>query len=104
MILHAKHRKNRFPFECSANRDDCVKREWQNGRSGLTDSAEQSIVKDKRQAFLTLSVGSTFMPPVFGLIAAHVSIRLMPLYVLFFILLMFGMVEQTFRISAQRSK
>ena len=51
-----------------------------------------------------MSVGSTFMPPVFGLIAAHVSIRLMPLYVLFFILLMFGMVEQTFRISAQRSK
>ena len=49
-------------------------------------------------------VGSTFMPPVFGLIAAHVSIRLMPLYVLFFMLLMFGMVEQTFRISAQGSK
>ena len=30
-------------------------------------------------------LGSTFMPPVFGLIANHISIRLMPLYALFFI-------------------
>ena len=35
-------------------------------------------------------VGSTFMPPVFGLIANHISITLLPVYVLIFIVLMFS--------------
>ena len=43
-------------------------------------------------------VGSTFMPPVFGLIANHISITLLPAYVLIFIVLMFCMVEKTFRL------
>ena len=43
-------------------------------------------------------VGSTFMPPVFGLIANHISITLLPVYVLIFIVLMFFMVEKTFRL------
>ena len=43
-------------------------------------------------------VGSTFMPPVFGLIANHISITLLPAYVLIFIVLMFFMVEKTFRL------
>ena len=43
-------------------------------------------------------VGSTFMPPVFGLIANHISITLVPVYVLIFIVLMFFMVEKTFRL------
>jgi cell shape-determining protein MreD len=38
------------------------------------------------------------MPPVFGLIANHISITLLPVYVLIFIVLMFFMVEKTFRL------
>ncbi|MCI8893751.1 MAG: MFS transporter [Lachnospiraceae bacterium] len=42
-------------------------------------------------------VGSTLMPPVFGLIANHVSIYLMPIYLILFVGLMIYMVERTFR-------
>ena len=42
-------------------------------------------------------VGSTFMPPVFGLIANYISIRLLPFYVLLFIVLMYVMIRKTFR-------
>ena len=42
-------------------------------------------------------VGSTFMPPVFGLIANYISIRLLPFYVLLFIVLMYIMIRKTFR-------
>ena len=45
-------------------------------------------------------VGSTFMPPVFGLIANHISVALMPFFVLFFIVLMYIMVKKTFQNSA----
>ncbi|MBQ5332126.1 MAG: MFS transporter [Oscillospiraceae bacterium] len=44
-------------------------------------------------------VGSTFMPPVFGLIANHVSIRLMPIYIALFLCLMIFMTERTFRMK-----
>lgn len=43
--------------------------------------------------------GSTFMPPVFGLIANHISVGLMPLYVLMFVVLMYVMVRKTFRLT-----
>lgn len=42
-------------------------------------------------------VGSTFMPPVFGLIANHISVALMPFFVLFFVVLMYIMVKKTFQ-------
>lgn len=42
-------------------------------------------------------VGSTFMPPIFGVIANHVSIYLMPFYILVFTGLMIYMIEKTFR-------
>lgn len=42
-------------------------------------------------------VGSTFMPPVFGLIANYISVALMPFFVLFFIVLMYIMVKKTFQ-------
>ena len=42
-------------------------------------------------------VGSTFMPPVFGLIANHISVALMPFFVLFFIVLLYIMVKKTFQ-------
>ncbi|MGN1101295.1 MAG: MFS transporter, partial [Huintestinicola sp.] len=41
-------------------------------------------------------VGSTFMPPVFGLIANHLDIRLMPFYIALFLVLMIVMTEKTF--------
>ena len=40
-------------------------------------------------------VGSTFMPPVFGLIANHVSLKLMPLYLAFFLALLLVMISKT---------
>ena len=38
-------------------------------------------------------IGSTFMPPLFGLIAEHISIKLYPFYLIIFVLLMICMVE-----------
>ena len=40
-------------------------------------------------------VGSTFMPPVFGLIANHISLKLMPLYLAFFLILLLVMISKT---------
>lgn len=40
-------------------------------------------------------VGSTFMPPVFGLIANHVSLKLMPVYLIFFFVLLIVMSRKT---------
>ena len=39
-------------------------------------------------------LGSTFMPPVFGLLAAHVSVGLYPVYLLLFGVLMLFMSER----------
>lgn len=44
-------------------------------------------------------VGSTFMPPVFGFIAEHISIRFYPLYLLLFVVIMVMMVEKLNRVS-----
>ena len=40
-------------------------------------------------------VGSTFMPPLFGLIANHISLKLMPLYMAFFMVLLLVMIAKT---------
>lgn len=40
-------------------------------------------------------VGSTFMPPVFGLIANHVSLKLMPCYLALFFVLLLVMIAKT---------
>lgn len=40
-------------------------------------------------------VGSTFMPPVFGLIANHISLRLMPVYLALFMVLLWVMIAKT---------
>lgn len=40
-------------------------------------------------------VGSTFMPPLFGIIANHVSIKLMPVYLMFFLMLLLVMISKT---------
>ena len=45
-------------------------------------------------------VGSTFMPPIFGLIAGHISLKLMPVYLAFFFILLLVMVSKTEHIVA----
>ena len=44
-------------------------------------------------------VGSTFIPPLFGLIGNAVSFSILPVYLLGFVVLMITMVETTFRIT-----
>ena len=44
-------------------------------------------------------VGSTFVPPLFGLLGTVLSFSLMPVYLLLFFTLMIVMVEMTFRIT-----
>lgn len=41
-------------------------------------------------------VGSTFMPPLFGFIANHTTLKIMPFYLAFFLVLMIIMTERTF--------
>ena len=40
-------------------------------------------------------VGSTFMPPLFGIIANHISLRIMPIYTAFFLVLLLIMINKT---------
>lgn len=40
-------------------------------------------------------VGSTFMPPVFGIIANNINIRLMPIYLAIFLILLLVMISKT---------
>ena len=47
-------------------------------------------------------VGSTFIPPLFGLIGNAVSFSILPVYLLGFVVLMITMVETTFRITRKK--
>ena len=47
--------------------------------------------------------GSTLMPPLFGLIANHISIRLFPFYLAAFIVLMAVMTEKINRLNRGRA-
>lgn len=54
---------------------------------------------DKSQSIMGMQmacayVGSTFMPSIFGVLAEHVAIRLYPVYLMFFVILMFLMIER----------
>jgi fucose permease len=40
-------------------------------------------------------IGSTFMPPIFGLIANNVNLQLMPVYLVFFLILLLVMIYKT---------
>lgn len=48
-------------------------------------------------------VGSTFMPPLFGLLGNLIGFEILPIYLLLFIVLMISMTEMTFKISSRRS-
>lgn len=49
-------------------------------------------------------VGSTFAPPLFGLIANHISIYLMPLYIAFFFILLLIMISKTEKACKNRTE
>ena len=48
-------------------------------------------------------VGTCIMPPIFGLIANHISVALFPLYLLLILILMFIMHELLTRRTAHRT-
>lgn len=63
---------------------------------------------DKSQSIMGIQMasaylGTTFMPPVFGLIAEYISISLYPVYLIIFVVLMFTMVERMNRIHDRRA-
>jgi fucose permease len=49
-------------------------------------------------------VGFTFMPVVFGLLQQELGIGIMPVYLMIFAALNFGMLELTYRIIARMEK
>lgn len=68
----------------------------------IIHSTPANFGKENSQAVIGIQMasaytGSTFMPPLFGLIANSVSIKLFPIYISIFVLLMYFMVEMTFR-------
>ncbi len=65
----------------------------------IIHSTPDNFGKENSQALVGLQIacaycGSTFMPPVFGLIADHISVGYYPLYLGLFVLLMLVMSEQ----------
>ena len=48
-------------------------------------------------------VGSTFIPPIFGLLGNSIGFEIMPLYLLGFFVLMIVMIELTFRITGENN-
>ncbi len=48
--------------------------------------------------------GSTFIPPLFGLLGRRLGFEIMPVYLLAFVVLMIAMTELTFRIAKQPKK
>ena len=47
-------------------------------------------------------VGSTFIPPLFGLLGGILGYKIMPIYILAFFVLMIVMVEMTFKITGEK--
>ena len=49
-------------------------------------------------------VGTTFMPPLFGLLGNTIGFRILPFYLIVFVILMICMTERTFQITAKRKR
>ncbi len=65
----------------------------------LLHETPENFGGDKSQAIMGIQMacayaGSTFMPPIFGLIAEKISIRLYPIFLMALVILMFIMVER----------
>jgi len=71
----------------------------------LLHATPSNFGKDLSQAIMGMQmacayIGSTFMPPLFGLIAEYISIKLYPFYLIIFVLIMIFMVERLNKICA----
>ena len=69
----------------------------------LIHSTPSNFGKKNSQAIIGIQmasayIGNTFMPPLFGLIANYINIGMYPLYLIFFAILMFIMLEQLNRV------
>lgn len=74
----------------------------------LLHETPSNFGKENSQAIMGMQmaaayVGSTFMPPVFGVIAGHLGLRFYPFYLMLFVVLMFLMVERMNRQNAGKS-
>jgi fucose permease len=47
-------------------------------------------------------VGSTFIPPLFGLFGNHIGFKILPVYLIVFVALMITMLELTFKVTAKK--
>lgn len=70
----------------------------------LLHETPENFGKDLSQAIMGMQmacayVGSTFMPPLFGLIAEYIDIKLYPFYLVIFVIVMIIMVEMVNRIK-----
>ncbi len=68
----------------------------------IIHSTPNNFGKENSQSIIGIQmasayIGSTFMPPLFGLIANHISIKLLPAYLILFTLLMIVMIEKTYK-------
>lgn len=75
----------------------------------IIHSTPSNFGKERSQAIIGVQmasayIGSTFMPPLFGIIAERISIGLYPLYLLFFAALMLLMSELLNKTTAKSSK
>lgn len=64
---------------------------------------------DKSQSIIGMQmasayVGTTFMPPVFGVLVDHISIKLYPVYLIIFFVMMFFMTERLNKLNVSKSK
>ncbi|MFA5448974.1 MAG: MFS transporter [Clostridia bacterium] len=73
----------------------------------IIHSTPANFGKENSQAIIGIQmasayIGVTFMPPLFGLIANHISIAIYPLYLIIFAVLMFVMTEQLNKVNKSK--
>ena len=74
----------------------------------IIHSTPYNFGKENSQAIIGIQmasayIGSTFMPPLFGLIANHISIKLLPFFLIVFFSIMILMIEKTYRKTGQKA-
>lgn len=74
----------------------------------IIHSTPSHFGKENSQAVIGIQMasayaGSTFMPPLFGLIANHISIQLLPVFLTVFVILMIVMIESLNRLISTKN-
>lgn len=75
----------------------------------IIHSTPQNFGKENSQSVVGVQmasayVGTTFMPPLFGLIAQHISIKLLPLYLIIFVVIIILMIRLMNKKIANKKK